>query len=220
MKMKQIGLLALMTLPFLVAGCSTTREPDYRPAARTSTTQICESTGMEVALDPFVEPQRTRQYFGINATSEGIGIVFVRVANNTSNQTFLVEKKNFELVPAGASSGQSADATTIQRSKAGGEATALLGAASGGLGGIGLMLGGASMISHATEIQRNFVGKEMPNQTLSPGRAMEGFVYFKPVPKNVTWVYGANMKINLPDIKTQQSIVMTVPLAPVKINLN
>jgi hypothetical protein len=213
MKTKLATFTAILTLAYLITGCSTTREPDYRPAARTSTTQICQSTGMEVALDPFVEPKRTRQYFGINATSEGIGIVFVRVSNNTSNQTFLVEKKSFELVTAGASSGQSADATTIQRSKAGGEATAMIGAVSGGLGGLGLMLGGASMISHATEIQRNFVGKEMPDQTLSPGRAMEGFVYFKPVPKNVAWVHGANIKINLPDIKTQQSLVLMVPLA-------
>jgi len=116
-------------------------------------------------------------------------------------------------VPAGASAGQKADETTIKRGKGGGEATALIGAATGGLGGIGLMLGGGSMISHATEVQRNFVGKELPDQTLAPGRNMEGFVYFKPVAKDVTWVRGATMKINLTEIRNNQLLSLTVPLA-------
>ena len=168
---------------------------------------------MEVALDPFVESGRTEEYFGINAAAEGIGIVFVRVSNNTTNQTFLVEKKNFQLVLAGVSSGQNVETNSIERSTAGGQTVAIVGAVASGLGGMAVMIVGGSMISHSMEIQRNFVGKEMPDQTLAPGENMEGFVYYRPVPKNGAWSRGATMKINMTETTSHENISMTIPLS-------
>jgi hypothetical protein len=95
--------------------------------------------GVEVAVDPFVESERTEKYFDINAVAEGIGIVFVRVSNNTSNQTFIVEKKNFQLVLAGSSSDENADTQTIERSTSGGQAVAITGAVVGSFGGMAIM---------------------------------------------------------------------------------
>jgi hypothetical protein len=193
-------------------GCATKRLPDYQSGTAMATALTVRDAGVEVSLDPFVESERTRKYFGIHASEEGIGVVFVRVSNGAPDRTYLVEKKNFQLIPAGAASGQDAGATSIRRGTAGGEATAMVGAAVSGLGGLGLMFGGSSMVAHATEVQRNFVGKEMPNQTLAPGRTMEGFVYFQPLPKN-GWNRGATMKINLTDTKSHEPVLMTVPLS-------
>jgi hypothetical protein len=199
-----------LTVILLGAGCGTDRLPDYAsnaPAATASTLQTGRESGMEIALDPFVEPQRTKQFFGINAAAEGIGIVFARISNHTTNQTFLVQKASFQLVPAGAASGQNAESKTIERDKNTGMVLEMVGA--GGL----LGLAGASMVAHAAEAQRNFVSKEMPDQTLAPGESMEGFIYYTPVPKTGLWDRGATMKINLTDTKSHETLSMTLPLS-------
>lgn len=170
-------------------------------------------SGVEIAVDPFVESDRTKKYFDINAVAEGIGIVFVHVSNDTSNQTFIVEKKNFQLVPAGSSSDLNADTQTIERSTSGGQAIAITGAVVGSFGGMAIMCIGGSMISHSMEIQRNFVGKEMPDQTLAPGESMKGFIYYSPVPKNAVWSRGAKMKISLLETKCHESVSTIIPLS-------
>ncbi len=205
-----LGAVSLITL---ACGCSTAKLPDYHPGATAATERTRRDAGVEIALDPFVERQRTDQFFGIDAAHDGIGIVFVRIFNNTPDHVFLVEKKDFQLLLAGASSGQNAGAQKVERGTAGGEATAMVGAAVSGLGGLALVLAGNSMVSHATEVRRNFVGKEMPDQTLPPGQNMEGFIYFQPVPKDAGWARGATLRINLTDTKSHGPVSMAIPLS-------
>lgn len=204
-----IAAVGFISLLLIGAGCATKRKPDYHPSTPSASARIGRQAEIEVALDPFIERERTKQFFGINAIDDGIAILHVRVSNSSSNQTFLVEKKNFHLLLAGAPSGQTAEGS-IERRKGGGEATAIVGAS---LGSFPLLVAGAAMISQATEIQRNFVGKEMPDQTLAPGQNMEGFVYYMPVKKKVDWSRGSTMKINFTDTKTQQVTELNVPLS-------
>lgn len=211
--MKQFIIITSALLLSFLTGCSTERITDYQPTSTSVRERTAQVLGVEVAVDPFVESERTEKYFDINAVAEGIGIVFVRVSNNTSNQTFIVEKKNFQLVLAGSSSDENADTQTIERSTSGGQAVAITGAVVGSFGGMAIMFIGGSMISHSMEIQRNFVGKEMPDQTLAPGESMKGFIYYSPVPKNAAWPRGAKMKINLTETKSHESVSTTIPLS-------
>jgi hypothetical protein len=205
------GLLALVLLGF---GCSTGPPlPDYHAAATSSTARLGRGAGVEISLDPFIENQRTKQFFGIDAVEDGIGIVFVHISNKSPDRTLLVEKKNFQLVPAGTSDGQVANGNQIERGTGGAQATAWLGASMASLGGLALIGIASSSISHATEVQRNFVGKEMADQTLAPGQDMEGFLYFTPVPKNAEWIRGAAVKVDLTATKTHESLAMTIPLS-------
>jgi hypothetical protein len=242
-----LGALSLITL---LCGCSTARLTDFHPDATASTVRIGWEAGMEIALDPFVEPQRTQQFFGINAVANGIRIVFVRVSNNTTNQTFLVEKKNFQFLPARVSSGQNADTETSERYGAAAQhdrdtavaahleydnaviggainaqeharipptldrTTPAANVAMGTIGGDAVFgLIELAKLSHATEVERNFVGKEMPDQTLAPGQSMEGFIYYRTVPKDREWSRGATMKISLTETKNHEPISMTIPLS-------
>jgi hypothetical protein len=205
------GLLALVLLAF---GCSTApRLPDYHAAATASTARLGRQAGVEISLDPFLDRQRTQPFFGIDAVGDGIGIVFVHISNKSPDRTLLVEKKNFQLVPAGTSDGQVANGNQIERGTGGAQATAWLGASMASLGGLALIGIASSSISHATEVQRNFVGKEMADQTLAPGQDMEGFLYFTPVPKNAEWIRGAAVKVDLTATKTHESLAMTIPLS-------
>ena len=89
-KIKTLILLASSSL--MLAGCSTPQSMDYQPAISVGAERIGQTPEVEIALDPFVESERTEKYFDINAAANGIAILHVRVANNTSNQTLSGEK--------------------------------------------------------------------------------------------------------------------------------
>jgi len=175
-----------------------------------------QQSGVEVALDPFVESARTKQYFDIDAVAEGIAILHIRVTNKTADQTFLVEKKDFQLLPGGTAGGLTGNGNKIERSHATADTLNTVGAvgvAVEGIGLIGVGLIGLGMESKFNEIQRNFTGKEMADATLSPGQSMEGFVYFMPVKKDEDWTRAATVKVNLTETKTQQTIALSIPLS-------
>jgi hypothetical protein len=205
--MKQITILASGSLLFLLAGCSTDRIADYQPASPSISERTAQASGVELALDPFVESGRTEKYFDLNAVANGIAILHVRVTNKTADQTFLVEKKNFQLFPDVASGGLAGDGQKNERSVAAGTTLEIIGA------GSLTMLAGLAMVSHSTEVQRNIVAKEMGDATLPPGKSMEGFIYFTPINKGEDWTRNAVVKINLANTKTQQITTLNIPLS-------
>jgi hypothetical protein len=207
-------MVTIVSLPILLTGCSTQRISDYRPASASVSERTAQESGVEVAIDPFVDSKRTKQYFDIDAVADGIAIVHVRVANSTADRTYLVEKKDFHLIPNGAAAGWAGDGKKIERDRAAGTATEWAAVATvGSLAGSGLLLAGLALESKATEIQRNFTSKEIADATLSPGKSMEGFVYFTPVKKGEDWSRATTVKINLTETKTQQMITLTIPLS-------
>jgi hypothetical protein len=208
--MKQFIIITSASLLVFLTGCGTERITDYQPASPSISEHMVQGSGVGVALDPFVESERTRQYFDIDAVANGIAILHVRVVNNTADQTFLVEKKDFQLSTDGGTNGLTGDGKKIERSEAVGDTVGLVGAAAVSLP---LLFASMSMVSHSSEIQRNFTGKEMDDQTLSPGQSMEGFIYFTPIKKGEDWTRAAAVKINLTETKTQHSIELNIPLS-------
>jgi hypothetical protein len=204
-KIKTLILFAFSSL--MLGGCSTARTPDYQPASPSISERTAQESGVEVALDPFVESERTRKYFDLNAVANGIAILHVRVTNKTPDQTFLVEKKNIQLIPDTSAGGLTSDGKKIERSVAVGTSMEIAGA------GSLTMLAGLAMVSHSTEVQRNFIAKEMGDATLPPGKSMEGFIYFTPVKKGEDWSRTAVVNINLTETKTQQMITLNIPLS-------
>jgi hypothetical protein len=214
--MKQFIMIAFASLPLLLAGCSTERIADYQPAAPSASEHTALASGVVVALDPFVESARTKQYFDIDAVAEGIAILHVRVTNQTADQTFLVEKKDFQLRPDGAAGGLTGDGKQIQRSHTTENTLntiGTIGVATEGIGLIGVGLIGLAMNSQSAEIQRNLTGKEMPDATLSPGKSMEGFIYFTPVKKGTDWTRTTAVSVNLTETRTRQMLALSIPLS-------
>ncbi len=212
--MKQLILIAFSSLILLLlAGCTTARIADYQPAASPSVSErTAQASGVEVALDPFVEKERTEKYFDMDAVGQGIAILYVRVINKTADQTFLVQKENVQLIRNGAG-GLAGGGGRTASSQASANAIGITGAVLGGLGGVGLLSAGSAMVSHSTEVQRNLTSKEMGDQTLSPGESMEGFIYFTPVKPGEDWTRAAAVKIQLVDTKTHQPVELNVPLS-------
>ena len=211
--MKRFTLMTFVSLPLILAGCTTARIADYQPAVFPSTSErTAQASGVDVALDPFVEKERTEKFFDMDAVGQGIAILHVRVTNKTADQTFLVKKENVQLVRNGAG-GLTGGGERTASSQASANTIGITGAVLSGLGGVGLLSAGAAMVSHSTEVQRNLTSKEMGDQSLSPGESMEGFIYFTPVKTGEDWASAAAVKIQLVDTKTHQPVELTVPLS-------
>ena len=207
--------VALVTVA-LVGGRSTARIADYQPPSRSTTERIVEQSGVEIALDPFVETDRTEEYFALDATGEGIAILHVRITNKTSDRTFLVEKKNVQLLPSGNLQGPTGSDKKIERSQTGATTAAWVGTAGllvSPIAGISLVLAGSALASKSSEIQRNMTSKEMADATLSPGKSMEGFIYFAPVEKDQDWSRGTTARVGLTDTTSQQMLTLNVALS-------
>jgi len=204
--MKRSTITAFGALLVFFTGCGTTRIREYQAAFPSVSERTAQESGVTVALDPFVEKARTEKYFDINAVANGIAILHVRVANRTTDRTFFVKKEGFQLLRDGAGS-LTGDGKKVERSSPAGQVI--------GVVGMGALMGlvGSAMVSHATEVQRNFTSKEMGDQTLSPGESTEGFIYFAPLKHGEDWTRTAAVKARMADTKTRQFIEFNVPLA-------
>ena len=215
------NLASAMALLFLAAGCTTAKIADYQPAASSVSERTTQQSGVEIALDPFVERSRAEKYFDMDAIAKGVAILHVRITNRTLDKTFLVQKKGIHLVPnrAGAAAVEADEmepqntdhkamnitTTTLYAIGTVSPATLVL--------GVGFGLAGAANTSHSSEIQRNLADKELPDQTLSPGQSMEGFIYFSPVQKGEDWSRTTFARIDLTNTMTQQATELTIPLS-------
>ncbi len=213
--MKRLFILIFGSLLLFLNGCTTEPIQPYQPTSSSLSERTVEESGVAVALDPFIESGRTKQYFNIDAVADGIAILHVRVTNKTADQTFLVEKKGFQLLPAGTTGGLTGDGKNIERPQTGTATLAGVGVlfALNGVAGIGSAMTMLVGESKSTEIQRNATSKEMGDATLSPGKSMEGFIYFTPVKQGADWTRTAIVKINLTETRTQKVIEFNVPLS-------
>jgi hypothetical protein len=190
----------------MLAGCSTPQSMDYQPGISVGTERVGQTPEAEIALDPFVDRERTKKFFGIDAMDNGIAILHVRIVNKTANQTLLVEKKDFQLVRNGAE----VSTGNLDKDKDSVTPGEVIGAI-----GMGSLMGilGATMVAHATEVQMNFTNKEMGDQTLSPGQSTEGFIYFAPVKKGEDWTRATVVQIKLLPTKNQIPIELKISLS-------
>ncbi len=203
--MKQSIIIAFASLPLLFSGCSTPRLPDYPRVSPSASERTIQKSGVQIALDPFVEADRTKTYFGTDAAADGIAILHVRIANDTSDQTFLVEKKDFQLLPGGAEN-LVPDQKIARPNVA---AHIISGVAVGSI----LSLIEAASVSKSSEIQRTLTSKEMGDATISPGKSMEGFIYYELATKGGDWTRSADVKINLTETRTRQVIAFDISLS-------
>lgn len=96
--MQRISLLIPILL--VMIGCSVRiAQVETKPVSQYNLYQ--EQKGLKVALDPFFEKERTRDYFGIDLLSHGIVPVHVVIENNHPNSGFLFDRRNFSILMKG-----------------------------------------------------------------------------------------------------------------------
>jgi len=73
--MNRFTLIARAPLPVILTGCTAPPTKEYRPGSPTASERTIQQSGVEIALDPFVKRERTKQYFDIDAIADGIAIL-------------------------------------------------------------------------------------------------------------------------------------------------
>jgi hypothetical protein len=181
-------LIKLLAGLLMVNGCATYVPPaaPVQPATQYKFTQ--EQQGLMVAIDPFMEEDRLKTYFGTDLLANGILPVLIVVNNHNPQSGYLVQAESFSLSKKGG---------TVTDSK-GGEAQAprpnldgaQAGVAAGGViaaAAIPLLMVPAvfaiivmdKKMANATAINENLRKNAFVGRTVLPGESHSGFVYFK-----------------------------------------
>jgi len=160
----------------LCAGCAAVHPDAYNSADAPTKLISKEGQGVRVSVDVVLEGARGRRYFGTDAAAKGIIPVFVRVENITGPGSFLVEKEQFAIALTAANTAQFPLNGSVENNPS----TAAGVMAAGGvllLSGP-MLIAGSVLVSTADAVRHAFVEKELRNQSLAPGRSVEGFVYY------------------------------------------
>ncbi len=192
----------------VAAGCAAVKIPEYSSqSAPSPNSQSSEHRGVRMTVDPFLDEQRSREFFKVHAVRQGLIILHLRLENRGDRDTLLVQKSAFRLT-TGAGTDKAASGGVVHSSGAA-DAIALSGAA---LLSLPLLFIGGKMAADADAIRQNFVLKELSNRTLAPGQSMDGFVYYQ-LPKSELRSGRLLFRVKIPTTEDREALVAEFPLA-------
>jgi hypothetical protein len=187
------------------------RLPDYETRSLSSYKHVDTQDQLAIAIHPLTEKQEIEQYFGMNLLSANILPVLVVAENNNPVSSFIVSKDRIFLKNTNQpDDSKRADRKDVT-SPSSGEAMVITGSALWGVSSLVpalpalalasaagaaavstgaaallsapvLQFAGKKRISDAEVIKHNLAVKELQTRTISPGKSIQGFVYFQ-VPK-------------------------------------
>ena len=207
MKPRQlIPSLTALALAILATGCGTMKIPPYTGGA-SAAALTRDSQGLAIAAEPWTDRKQVNTYFKADTEDRGLGIIYVRAENKSTDANWLLTEESVRLVNTVWAGGNVRD-QRIEGEYGGASAVGYTGAVLVSPIMIGIA---GKLLSDATIMERNMVDKEWRNQTLAPGQSAEGFLYFN-VPKKTNWVASTALQINALNTRNQQTTTLLIPL--------
>ena len=191
----------------LASGCAMKKVENYRAAAPPASAGTREQNGLRFTVSPILDKKETKKYFGLDALRAGILILRLHVENRSPTSTVLLRKQNMTLVADRGSGQEEQSAQQIERRSRTGEA---LGTAGVAVMSIPVLITSIKLISDASVIQHSFMSKEFRDQTLSPGRSADGFLYFKVDPQRS--FTRDTLVVKVPETAGQQDRELRIPV--------
>jgi hypothetical protein len=145
--------------------------PSYPVRLANAYAVSAETDGLTIGIEAVEDPKEQETYFHTPLAPKGFAPIFVVIQNGSNGDSFLFDKTKVTYGPA-----DSGVSTPKEGSKAG---QSLAAAAVPFVG----LFAAIKIISNASEVQQNFLKKEIQSTTLSPGASAHGFLYIQ-VPKN------------------------------------
>jgi hypothetical protein len=168
-------------------GCSTMQIPDY---PKTSVTEIGNATTKKdlcIAVRAITDKNDLEHYFGTDLSELRVVPVYVVAENKNMSISFLLSKDRMALKHREAKGSTNRGEYTVTGDSTGGAVATGAGAAALVLApvlALPLLFAGGKAISDATIVKQNMASKSLQTRTVSPGRSIDGFVYFTlPDPK-------------------------------------
>jgi hypothetical protein len=163
---------AIIAFLLVLQGCATLSLPDYPKGTTASYSNAATINDLCVAVQPITKKADLEKYFGTNLNDIGIVPIYIISENRNSQTSFIISKDRVSLF----NDKNTLDQGARTEESTAGRAVSLIGAA---LVSLPLLFIGPKMISDAEIIKHNLVRKELQTRTVSPGKSVDGFVYFK-----------------------------------------
>jgi hypothetical protein len=191
----------------LGGGCAMKKVENYPAAAPPASVGTSEENGLRLTVAPMLDKKETERYFGLDALHEGILILRLRAENGSPASTVLLRKQNMTLVADRGSGQEEQSAQQIERRSSTGKALGTAGAAVMSMPVLYLSI---KLFSDASVIQQSFMKNEFRDQTLSPGRSADGFLYFKVDPLRA--FTRDTLVVKVPETAGQQDRELRIPV--------
>ena len=202
-------------LSFTLTACgSSLMLPDARTAPLSALAQTIDKQGLSLTLDPWLDKGRTEKFFGFDARDSDVVILYLKAKNVASDSAFLLRTDHFKLA---ASANENPNSGNNLASGSG-----------PGVGVVaGTLLGGAFVLApfislpfilvamnkgdELNEIRGKIADNTFLNQSISPGQATDGFLYFKLASKQKLQ-QGASLIVDVTELRSQQTFQIEMPL--------
>lgn len=178
-------ILTLGSMLSLGTGCSTIVLLPYKGKPVASYSNTVTRNGLSVAVHPITDTAELKRVFGANLLAWRVLPVFVVAENTNPSSSFLISKDlvslRSKITAADLQEGQSKSAGN-GKMVASGKMVAVAGLGLAGLVTLPLSLpllcAGDKIVSDTSVIADNMVSQELQVSTVSPGKSVDGFVYF------------------------------------------
>jgi hypothetical protein len=164
----RVTLTSICLLSLLVPVDAADNFPDFPVRKARDYAITMENACVVIGVQAVDDPKDQKTYFDTNLTARGFAPIFIVVQNDSSGDSFLLDKEDIRYGEA-RSMASEPNASMQAGKTAAVDSLALVGLA-------GLVVANLLFIK-SEHIQQNILRKELRSQTLSPGTSMHGFIY-------------------------------------------
>lgn len=151
-------------------GCAMMQLPDY-PKTSPSTFNNAKTEGnLCVATRALTNTDDLKQYFGADLYKDKILPVYITVENKSKSSSFLVSSDSISVQHNKSSDNMAKGHGSVSGVSSTGNVLQVFGGLSGAFG--------VKLTSDATVVKENLASKALYSHTVSPGKSVDGFVYF------------------------------------------
>jgi hypothetical protein len=168
-----------------VMGCAAIKLSPYQSKPFSSFTNTIPQDDLHVAIQPMTDKAEQEKYFGRDLTGVGILPVYIIAQNRHPSKSFVLNSDIITLQNKTTKAACPKPLKTDAADTSGGEMMIVIGSCSLILIPIGFVLflvltqNGNKAIADATVIHHGLVVNGLYTRTISPGKSVAGFVYFK-----------------------------------------
>lgn len=172
--------LPTILLTLVLTNCATMAIPDYPKTPVDTYKNMTIKENLHLSAQAMTDKADLKKYFGTDLSAHNIVPIHLIAENKSHSSSFIVAKDRMSFKHR-SQTDTLATGGRVDGKSPGGEALAI----GGGVSLIVvpvltpvLLFSGFKAISNAAVVKHNFAAKELQARTISPGKSINGFVYF------------------------------------------
>lgn len=172
--------LPVILLTIVLTSCATMKIPDYPKTPVDTYNNMMIKDGLHLSAQAMTDKADLKKYFGTDLFAHNIVPIHLIAENKSQSSSFVIAKdrmsfKHRSKMDSLTTGGQ------VDGKSSGGEAAIIGGSVSLIVAPVlapVLIFSGFKAVSNSEVVKHNFAVKELQARTISPGKSIDGFVYF------------------------------------------